>query len=104
LFIAKIIRNGFLIQNAFDNIDNYTDTRKLLGFIKIILLLYKECKDLLDQGFIIEDCKALRVINDILRISYSVSNEDFSQIEKLKKELINEIEYMKLTRGVPSKK
>jgi len=104
LFIAKIIRNGFLIQNAFDNIDNYTDVRKLLGFIKIIILLYTESKKLLDQGFIIEDCKALKEINDILRIGHSIPNTDFNQIEKLKEILLNRIEYMKLTRGVPSKK
>ncbi len=104
LFIAKTIRNGFLIQNAFDNIDNYTDVRKLLGFIKIIILLYKESKELLDQGFIIEDCRAIKEINDILRIGQSIPNKDFNQIEKLKEILLNRIEYMKLTRGVSSKK
>jgi V/A-type H+-transporting ATPase subunit A len=100
LFIAKLIKNGFLIQNAFDDIDNYTTDRKLLGMIKIMLLLLKEGKELLKQGFLIEDIKEFKTINDILRINRSIHNEDFKKIEKIKNSLINEIESLKLTHGV----
>ncbi|MFX1503530.1 MAG: V-type ATP synthase subunit A, partial [Promethearchaeota archaeon] len=51
LFIAKLVRNCFLIQNAFEEIDNFTDHKKLLGLIKVILLLYKEGKARLKQNF-----------------------------------------------------
>ncbi|MCK4380462.1 MAG: V-type ATP synthase subunit A [Candidatus Lokiarchaeota archaeon] len=104
LFIAKLIKNGFLIQNAFDDIDNYTNTSKLLGMIKIILLLYKESIELLKQGFLIEDIKDLKTINDILRINHTIPNDDFDKIEELKKKLLREIESLKLTSGVFKKK
>ncbi|MBA7665655.1 V-type ATP synthase alpha chain [subsurface metagenome] len=100
LFIAKLIKNGFLIQNAFDDIDNYTGVRKLLGMIKIILLLYKEGKELLKQGFLLEDIKELKTIIEILRINHSIRNEDFNKIEEIKNNLINEIESMKISYGV----
>ena len=100
LFIAKLIKDGFLIQNAFDNIDNYTDVKKLLGMIKIILLLNKESKELLEKGFLIEDIKNLKIINRILRINRSVDNADFNKIEDIKDELLNEIESLKLIHGV----
>ncbi len=104
IFIAKLIKNGFLIQNAFDDIDNYTNTTKLLGMIKIILLLYKESIELLKQGFLIEDIKDLKTINDILRINRSIPNNNFEKIEKLKKKMLNEIETLKLTSGVFKRK
>ncbi|MEE9377824.1 MAG: V-type ATP synthase subunit A [Candidatus Lokiarchaeia archaeon] len=104
LIIAKLIKNGFLIQNAFDDIDNFTDPSKLLGMIKIILLLYKEGIELLKQGFLIEDIKDLKTTFDILRINRSIPNEDFDKIEELKKKLLNEIESLKLTSGVFKKK
>ncbi|MFX0007019.1 MAG: V-type ATP synthase subunit A [Candidatus Hermodarchaeota archaeon] len=104
LFITKLIRNGYLIQNAFDNIDNFTDIKKLIGQIKLILLLYKEGKELLKSGYLIEDIKSLSVIDDILRISYSISNDDFFKIENLKKRLISEIESLKLSFGVLKEK
>jgi V/A-type H+-transporting ATPase subunit A len=97
LFCAKLIKEGFLIQNAFDSIDNYTDAKKLMGIIKIILLLYQKAKNLLELGVIIEEIKDLNVINDILRISNSVKNEDFEKIEDLKKELIKEIDKLSLS-------
>ncbi|MFW9865431.1 MAG: V-type ATP synthase subunit A [Candidatus Thorarchaeota archaeon] len=100
LFIAKLIRNSFLIQNAFDNIDNFTNPTKLIGQIKIILLLFKEGQELLKSGYIIEDIKKFKIIDDILRISYSIPNDKFSQIEDIKKKMLSEIESSKLSYGV----
>jgi len=104
LFIAKLIKNGFLIQNAYDDIDNFTDVRKLLGMIKVILLLFKESKELLKQGFLIEDIKSLLIINDILRINRTISNDDFHKIEGIKRKLLSAIESLKLTQGVFKKR
>ena len=99
LFIAKLIRNSFLIQNAFDDIDCFTDIGKLLNQIKLILLLYKESKNLISNGFFVEDVKNLKVINDILRVSTSIPNEEFNSIMKIKYELLKEIESNKLIFG-----
>jgi len=100
IFIAKLIKEGFLIQNAFDNIDNFTNAKKLLGMIKIILLLYKEGEELLEKGFFIEELRELKIINEILRINRSIENKDFDKIDDLKLILLNEIESLKLTHGV----
>jgi len=104
LFITKLIRNSMLIQNAFDPIDSFTDVEKLIGQTKLILLLYKEGIQLLNQGYLIDDIKDLTVINDILRISYSIPNNEFAKLEILKKRLLNEIESLKLTYGISRKK
>jgi V/A-type H+-transporting ATPase subunit A len=104
LFIAKLARNGFLIQNAFDPIDSFTDIKKLIEFTKIILLLYREGQQLITQGHLIDDIKELKVIEDILRIGSSVPNDEFEKIEELKKTLLYEIESLKLMRGVLKKK
>ncbi len=91
IFIAKLIRNGFLNQSAFDTIDSFTDTKKLLGLIKLILLLYKKGKDLLEQGIIFEDKIDDDLINDIMNIGRIVPNEQFSQIEDLKNQLLDQL-------------
>ncbi|MHA1757564.1 MAG: V-type ATP synthase subunit A [Promethearchaeota archaeon] len=102
LFIAKIIKDGFLIQNAFDDIDNFTDSNKLLAQAKIILLLYNLAKDYISKGILLEEIKNLSIIEDILRISHSIPNEKWTDIEKLKKELIDELNSLRLTIGVES--
>jgi len=99
LFIAQLIRNGFLIQNAFDQIDNYTDVGKLMGMIKLILLLYSESQSLLKHGALIDDIKGLGIVQDILRIRNTVKNDDIDALSDLKKKLITKIESLKLMLG-----
>lgn len=103
IFIGKIIRESFLIQNAFDPIDAYTAVEKLLSQIKLILLLYAESKELLQDGFVIEDIKSLSVIDDIMKINISIPNKEFKKILGIKNQLIREIESLKLTSGVRKK-
>ena len=83
-----MIRNGFLIQNAYNDIDSHTNTIKTLGIIKLILLLYIEGQNLLRQGKNIEDIVDLEIVNSILRISQMIPNEAFKKIEKIKNKLI----------------
>jgi len=97
LFIARLIREGFLMQNAFDKIDNFTNFKKLLGQAKCILLLYNIGKDFLKNGFIVEEIKELDVVNDILRMSHSIGNDEFFKIEKIRDRLLSENESLKLT-------
>ncbi|MFX0031479.1 MAG: V-type ATP synthase subunit A [Candidatus Hodarchaeota archaeon] len=99
IFIGKLIRESFLVQNAFDNIDNYTDTIKLLGHVKLLLLLYYQARDLLTQGFLLEDIKTLEILNDLRRLSHTIPNNEFDKIEKIKIRLLSEIQSMKLVRG-----
>jgi V/A-type H+-transporting ATPase subunit A len=104
ILVAKLIKNGFLIQNAYDEIDNYTSIKKLLGSIKLILLVFKESKQLIKEGFYIEEIKELRVMDEILRINRTVLNEDFKKLEDIKNKLLKQIEELKLTRKVYGKK
>ncbi|GAG90359.1 unnamed protein product, partial [marine sediment metagenome] len=54
--------------------------------------------------FLIEDIKSLLVINDILRINRTISNDDFDKIEGIKRKLLSDIESLKLTQGVLKKR
>jgi V/A-type H+-transporting ATPase subunit A len=100
IFISKLIKEGFLIQNAFDEIDSFTNATKLLGMIKLILLIFKEGKELLKQGIMVDDIKGLNIINSILRMNRSIPNEEIHKLENLKNNLLSEIEALKLIRGV----
>ncbi|MBY8987991.1 MAG: V-type ATP synthase subunit A [Candidatus Lokiarchaeota archaeon] len=90
LFTANLIRNAFFIQNAFNEVDNFTSSKKMLGLIKVILLLYNKSKSLINRGLIMNDRRCDEVLKEIMRISHYVLNEDFEPIEKLKKNIDNE--------------
>jgi len=103
LFIARLLRNSFLMQNAFDEIDNFTGVKKLLGHIKLILLLYKEVGKLLKNGIIIEYIKDLEIINKILRIGPTIPNNKLEKISNLKEELKKSLDDLKYSLEVSRK-
>lgn len=100
LFVADLTREAFLIQNAFEDIDNFTSPDKNLALIKLILLLYQKAKDLLRKGYIIKDIKDLEVIDKIKRIKNTIPNDEVNEIEDIKKTLHNQIESLKKSYGV----
>ncbi|MFX1388854.1 MAG: V-type ATP synthase subunit A [Promethearchaeota archaeon] len=91
LFIAKMIKNGFLIQNAYNDIDNFTSVKKLLATIKLILLIKKEGEKLIEQGILIEKFLDPDLINSILRISQTIPNQNFKKIEEIKFKILKRI-------------
>ncbi len=91
LFMAKLIQNSFLGQNAFVEIDNFTEHKKLLGLIKIILLFFKEGKILLKRGLRFDENKEDEVLNSIMKITHSIPNADFDQIEQFKNKNLSDI-------------
>ncbi|KKM89272.1 hypothetical protein LCGC14_1250340 [marine sediment metagenome] len=91
LFIARIIKNGLLAQSAFDEIDSFTDAKKLLGLIKLILLIYSEGKKLLKRGVVIEESLDPSFIKELLRMSRSIPNDEFERIEDMKNRLIKKL-------------
>lgn len=90
LFAADLIRNAFFIQNVFNEVDNFTSSKKMLSLIKVILLLYNKTKKLVKRGFIMNDRKCDEILNEIMQISHNVLNEDFKPIERLKMNISNE--------------
>ncbi|MFX0077514.1 MAG: V-type ATP synthase subunit A, partial [Candidatus Hermodarchaeota archaeon] len=90
IFIADLIRNTFFIQNAFNEVDNFTSSRKMLSLIKVILFLYDKTRSLIKRGAVINDRKCENVLNELMNLSHFVPNEDFIPFENFKEKISNE--------------
>ncbi len=91
LQVSRLIKNGFLIQSSFDDVDCFTDAKKMLGMIKLILLIYKEGKILIKRGFPVEKFIDKDILHEILRIKQTIKNEDFHLIEDLKNDIVHKL-------------
>ena len=60
-------------------------------YIKLILLLFNEGKKLINRGKQIEDFLGPDIITGILRLSRTVPNENFEQIEAMKNLLLKRL-------------
>ncbi|MDI9594710.1 MAG: V-type ATP synthase subunit A [Atribacterota bacterium] len=90
LEITRSIREDFLQQNAFVDIDTFTTLRKQYLMMKVILSYYQEGMKALDQGYSLKEILALPARERIARMKF-VPEEELSKIENLIVEIQDQV-------------
>lgn len=81
LEIAKVIRVGYLQQNAYNKVDTYCPFTKQVKMLEIILNLHEKCKDLVAKGFPMSQLKSDPLFDRIVSIKYDYPNEDIDKLD-----------------------
>jgi len=84
---ARSIREDYLQQNGFDEIDTYTSLKKQVGMLQLVVSFYHQAKDALAAGAEISDIFALPVREKIARAK-QIREED---AEKYLKDTTDEL-------------
>jgi V/A-type H+-transporting ATPase subunit A len=81
---AKMIREDFLHQNAFDDRDTYTSLQKQHRLLNTILRYYEDAKKALKDGVPLDTLLKIEALEDIARAKLIPENnqERFSALEK----------------------
>ncbi len=77
---ARLIRVGFLQQNAFHAEDTYVPLEKQLGMMQVILYFYDSAIKLTKSGIPVSLITKTGIADDIIKMKYNVPN---NQLEKL---------------------
>ncbi|HHV56797.1 MAG TPA: V-type ATP synthase subunit A [Firmicutes bacterium] len=72
---AKSVREDFLLQNAFHDVDTYCSLEKQKRMIRLILLLYHECQRALEKEAPLGKLLALPVRERIARAKYTPEDQ-----------------------------
>ncbi|MBR6402381.1 MAG: V-type ATP synthase subunit A [Eubacterium sp.] len=88
---ARSIREDFLHQNSFDEIDTYTSMQKQFYMQKLVYLFYSESVKALKDGANINDIVAMKSREDIGRYKYTLEDNIEDQYNKVHDALIREI-------------
>ncbi|MDO4730734.1 MAG: V-type ATP synthase subunit A [Clostridia bacterium] len=72
---ARVIRVGFLQQNAFHKEDTYVSLEKQKLMMKVILKLHARAKRLISAGVPISQIKELGVFDRLAKIKYEIPND-----------------------------
>lgn len=86
--ISKVLKIGFLQQNAFHSEDTYVPLIKQYTMLKCIECLYECAQKAIRKGIPISQVKDEKLFQDVMKMKYTIPNEDLSGIEKLKDEII----------------
>lgn len=81
---CTIFKNAFLQQNAFDRIDKYCTPEKQIKMLQVILEFYDRGLEVIKKGANILQIKKLEVYSEILRIKFSVENDELDRIDAIR--------------------
>jgi V/A-type H+-transporting ATPase subunit A len=85
---ARIIREDFLHQNAFLEIDTYTSLKKQYEMLKICLYFYQRAKKALEENKItIEEIEKLKVRERIAKMKFVREEDVEKEFNEIKKEI-----------------
>jgi len=87
---AKMIREDFLHQNAFDDKDTYTSIELQFRLLDVILRYYDEARKTLDEGGVLEEILDLPVKEDIAR-GKLIDEAEFAKFDEMKKKLDDQL-------------
>lgn len=92
LFIAEIMKDGFLAQSAFDETDMYCTPERQVALLRIILTLYRKGRDLIQAGVPLARVKSLPCVPHVLRAKATIGNTQLDQLAQLERRVQEEIE------------
>ena len=87
---ARSIREDFLHQNSFDEIDTYTSLPKQYNMMKLVYAFYEDGVLALQKGASINDIVAMESRERIGRYKYTPEADVQAEYDKIREELITE--------------
>lgn len=87
LVVSEMIKNGFLQQNAFDDIDVFSVPEKQILILELMIQFYKRSVAIIKQGAPLMKITNLPVKEEIVRIKTSVANDKLSEIATVESHL-----------------
>ena len=88
---ARSIREDFLHQNSFHEIDTYTSLQKQLFMMRLVLAYYELCRDALGQKAGIQELVKLPVRERIGRYKYTTEDRLDAEYESVMADLRSEV-------------
>lgn len=96
LFVAEMIKNAFLQQNAFDATDKFCSPEKQLLLLKAILDLHHRGTELLKKGVTVKEIGALDAVSEMVRLKSEIPNRELERFDAYGKKLALSLDSMKV--------
>jgi V/A-type H+-transporting ATPase subunit A len=90
---SRSIREDFLHQNAFHEVDTFTSMNKQYEMLKTVLAFYKRALDAVEAGVETADIFKLAVREEIARAKYTPES-DINKITKIRETIENQIKQL----------
>jgi V/A-type H+-transporting ATPase subunit A len=94
LEVCTLFKNAFLQQNAYDKIDTFSVVQKQAKMLHIIVMYWKRGYEAIKKGATLVKLRKMKVYQDIIKMKFSISNEDLSGLDKIESRLERSMDQM----------
>jgi V/A-type H+-transporting ATPase subunit A len=99
LHIAALIKEGFLQQNAMDDIDRYSTPEKEIRMLEILMRYRERAERLLKLGVPLYRIQKMKVNLKLLTMKHEVPNDQLEELEEIEREMDREFEGIEQEHG-----
>ncbi len=85
--ISRVIRVGFLQQNAYHQEDTYVPLEKQMKMMAVILYLYNRCRALVSSGVPLSQLLETGLMDKVVKIKYDIPNNRPELFDQLQQEI-----------------
>lgn len=87
LDISKIIKVGYLQQNAYNSMDTYVSPQKQYKMLKTIDILYESALKCIKKGIPLSKVHNERIFNEVIMMKYNAREDDDEYFNNMNKEI-----------------
>lgn len=87
--IAKVVRVGYLQQNAFHKDDTYVPLAKQLMMMDVILYLNKKCQEAVAQGKVVRAISETGIFEQLIKMKYDIPNDHIEKLDTYYQDIDN---------------
>lgn len=91
LKVAEMIKNGFLQQNAFDDIDKYCSSEKQILILELMMEFYRRALAVIKNGALLPKVISLPVCEELVRIKTAYRNDEIDKIQEVRGHLDSQL-------------
>jgi V/A-type H+-transporting ATPase subunit A len=91
---ARLLREGFLQQNALDDIDAYSTIQKQIRLLEIILHFHQRAQHVIEAGVLISAIHDLPVVSTLVRMKVLVANDNLSKLDDIQHEIDEQMDQL----------
>ena len=92
LFIADILKDGFLAQSAYDEVDSYCTPERQVALLRIILTLYRRGRAAIQGGAPLAALRQLPCVPNIVRAKGAYRNDQMAGLAELEAQVGRELD------------
>jgi V/A-type H+-transporting ATPase subunit A len=92
LFVAEMLKDGFLTQSAFDEKDMYCAPARQLALLRMIMALYRGGREVIEAGAPLLKVQQLPCVPLVMRAKSALGNDEMEKLGALAEQVRQELE------------